>query len=57
MISGFLMITIGINFLLIGYNIVKMKWKDEKIKMKHESKFRKLGFLFLIFGIFRIILN
>ena len=58
MTSLFLIFIIGLQFFLIGFNVIKINWKNVEIKKNYEKRFKIIGLIFiflasyLVFGIY-----
>lgn len=57
MVISLLIFILGIQSLLIGFGIIKISWKNEDLKRKHEKRMKIFGIIFIIASIIRLILS
>ena len=57
MFIGILLITMGLNCLLLGLKIIKVDWKSEVIEKKQERRLNVLGVIFVSIGLIRVLFS
>ena len=53
---GFLFILIGVQILLIGFEVIKIKWEKDEARQKYKKLFLRMGFLLIVAGVVRLLI-